>query len=251
MSRAERLHESFLRHAAAGRARSEVGPFSVFVTGAADSAYASVAVPRAGARVGAPEAVALRTAFAVADRPVVVEFVQEVAPELRGDLEAQGFAVSAELPLMVCEAGGLVPPPPVEGVTLQRVDAYSGADALHDFARVQSLGFAGEEPRDGDVAALPEVLEGGLGVLARVGAEPAGAGLFMAPVDGVTEVVGVAVREEFRERGVGSSLTAEVARLAFRAGAELVAIVPGGADAGRLYERLGFTRELTLVRMAG
>jgi ribosomal protein S18 acetylase RimI-like enzyme len=59
------------------------------------------------------------------------------------------------------------------------------------------------------------------------------------------------VREEFRERGVGSSVTAEVARLAFRVGVELVAIVPGSGDAGRLYERLGFMRELTVVRLVG
>jgi hypothetical protein len=121
---------------------------------------------------------------------------------------------SADAPVIAPDE--LVPPPAPEGVTLQRVDAWSGADAHAAVATA----WTGPDPAPEDVAAVAGRLGDGLGVLARLGPAPAGAGRFAPPVEGVAVVLDVAADDE----AVAAALRAELARLAFRAGANLVAL---------------------------
>ena len=251
MTRARRIQEALRRNASAGRREVRSGPFTLYVAGQDASSQASYAIPDAGARADPAVLAALRTAFTEQERVPRVELVAEEAPGLLEDLRAGDFTIDLETPVMVCEPARLQAPPAPEGVTLQRVDAHSGRNALRELVSVQRRAFAGEDATDADVDRMPQTLAGGMAVLARVGIEPAGGGMFLAPAGSVAEVAGVGVLTAFRGRGVATAITAELARLAFRGGAELAMLTPGSGAAGRAYARAGFAPELRMVHLRG
>ena len=99
-------------------------------------------------------------------------------------------------------------------------------------------------PQPSDIERLRKNLEAGGGaVLARVSAtgEPAGAGQFTVPEDGVTEVAGIGVRRAFRRRGVAGALTVRLTEEALRAGVTLPFLMAAGEDEARLYARAGYS----------
>ena len=62
------------------------------------------------------------------------------------------------------------------------------------------------------------------------------------PLDGVTEIVGVATLPAFRRRGIGAALTAALADDAVRLGVGLIFLSAQGDEVAAIYERLGFRR---------
>ena len=62
------------------------------------------------------------------------------------------------------------------------------------------------------------------------------------PLDGVTEIVGVATLPAFRRRGIGAALTAALADDAVRLGVGLIFLSAEGDEVAAIYERLGFGR---------
>ena len=62
------------------------------------------------------------------------------------------------------------------------------------------------------------------------------------PVDGVTEIVGVATLPSARRQGIGAALTAALSADALAAGVRLVFLSAADDDVARMYERLGFRR---------
>ena len=61
-----------------------------------------------------------------------------------------------------------------------------------------------------------------------------------APQDGLSEVAGIGVLAQARNRGIGGVMTAAAARDAAAKGAELVFLSPGSEGARSVYERVGF-----------
>jgi predicted GNAT family acetyltransferase len=74
--------------------------------------------------------------------------------------------------------------------------------------------------------------------------EPIGVGSHQ-PLNGVTEIVGVATLPAYRRRGVGAAVTGALADDAVRRGIRTVFLSAADADVARLYERLGFRRVAT------
>jgi predicted GNAT family acetyltransferase len=78
-------------------------------------------------------------------------------------------------------------------------------------------------------------------VVARIDGEIVAAGGHK-PVDGISEIVGVATLPAFRRRGLGAAITAELARDARARGADTVFLSAGSDAVARMYGRLGFVR---------
>jgi predicted GNAT family acetyltransferase len=62
------------------------------------------------------------------------------------------------------------------------------------------------------------------------------------PVDGVTEIVGVATLPAARRRGIGAAVTSALVTDARSRGVDLVFLSAGSADVARVYARVGFRR---------
>jgi predicted GNAT family acetyltransferase len=83
--------------------------------------------------------------------------------------------------------------------------------------------------------------------LARLDGRPVGAGLYTTPFDGLTEVTGLATSKPFRRRGIATALTALAVQTAFEQGVEAVYLTAADERAGRVYERVGFRRFVTML----
>src|SRR5439155_6150810 len=85
---------------------------------------------------------------------------------------------------------------------------------------------------------------GGLAVLAREAATArgwVGGGVGDPVSDGVSELAGLGVVEQYRRRGIGAAITSWLAQAAFDNGAEEVFLTPAGEAQERIYGRVGFT----------
>jgi GNAT superfamily N-acetyltransferase len=116
----------------------------------------------------------------------------------------------------------------------------------------------------GESAALPRrvvdglrrtVATGGIVVLARDGetGQPAGAGLCVAPHDGVTELSSIGVRESFRRRGIAAAMAGWLTEAAHKRGMSLVFLMAHGPDEARIYARAGFVErgEVLHISLSG
>ena len=151
--------------------------------------------------------------------PEAFEWVHETTPALLDVVRAAGLEV-LEAPLMVLDRSVWRAPEPPSGMTLRVLAADD--DALAAARAVQSVGFgaagtaAGPEGLTERDAATDEDgldftrerLRRGLSVMVVAEAEygPVAAGMHQ-PVDGVSEVVGVATLPAVRRQGLGGAVT--------------------------------------------
>ncbi len=234
--------QSYLRAApAVGRDTARIGPFLATFDRDSKLPYLSYAVPDEGADPEPDDVAALIGAFVQRDRTPRLEYLPELAPAVEPVLLAAGFVVEGRLPMMVCRPGDAVTQPTPEGIEL----LVPGSDAeLTDVVRVQHEAF-GEDPTvtGADLARFRRSLDrGGLAVLARdaTTGEPAGTGVGTPVIGGVTELVGLGVREGYRCRGIAAAVTWELSRLAAAAGVTTAFLTPGGDVAKRVYARVGY-----------
>ncbi|MFI2778252.1 GNAT family N-acetyltransferase [Streptomyces sp. ALB3] len=218
-----------------------VGPFTVRHNPDWALKFANYAIPDRDAEPTARDVTDLVEAFRAHDRLPRLEFLPAWAPAVEPALLAAGFTVEYRAPVMACAAGSLLTPGPVDGL---RIAEPAGADEFTAAAAVQHTGFGGEGgPEDAAVAWLRgATADGGVSALATVGGRPAGAGGCSAPVEGIGELAGLAVAEEFRRRGVGAALSAWLTRTAFERGFDTVWLEPGGPDVERVYAGIGYRR---------
>ena len=132
---------------------------------------------------------------------------------------------------------------PPEGITFALVTTDTD---LLDAVRVQHAAYDEPAPAGpNDVARLAALNgRGGIVVLARDAAtgEPVGSGLCEQPTDGVSELAAIGVTEPYRRRGIGSAMTAFLARAMHARGAELIWLEREPHVQDRMYELAGFTR---------
>jgi GNAT superfamily N-acetyltransferase len=187
---------------------------------------------------------ALREAFVARGLGPRLEFVAECAPGLEEALAAAGFELQGRYPVMTLPAEDLREVPAPEGVVIGRV--LPGGD-VRTLLRTAAEAFGDDGPTDAQVEGYA-----GRGHLARADGEPAGSAFHSAIAEGVTELVGIGVRERFRRRGIAAALTAASATAAVACGAELCFLTPGDDGAERVYARAGFARAgTTVVHMVG
>ena len=188
--------------------------------------------------------------------PESFEWLAETAPELRAVAEQAGLHVAA-VPLLVLTRRVAEPAP--AGIRV-RVLPPEDPDVARATA-VAHLGFAdpgtatgraGTSERDAVAAGLAderlevqrERMRRGLTVtaVAEVGrAGPLSVGSHQ-PVDGVTEIVGVATLPSARRRGLGAAVTARLVADAAERGIATVFLSAGSDDVARMYARVGFER---------
>ncbi|MFF8711926.1 GNAT family N-acetyltransferase [Streptomyces sp. NPDC015184] len=218
-----------------------VGPFTVRYNPDWSIKYANYAIPDQDAEPTPGELDALIAVFREHDRLPRLEFLPGWAPVVEPALLAAGFTVENRAPIMACAPDGLLAPKPVADLVIGEpaTDAEFAAAAL-----VQHHGYGGTgEPEDGTERWLRTAVRGGgVAALATVDGTPAGAGGCSVPVDGLTELAGLAVAENFRRRGIGAALSAHLTATAFDRGCRVVWLEPGDADVERIYAGIGFRR---------
>jgi ribosomal protein S18 acetylase RimI-like enzyme len=246
----ERYYDAVPRSAARVE---EIGPFSLFVGTGQWPYYAR---PRLGGDgpFTAEDVSAVRERQRALDVPETFEWVHETTPALLSVAREAGLEV-LEAPLMVLERSAWRAPEPPPGISLR---VLSADDAALAAARaVQNVGFgaagtaAGPEGlKERDAATDEDGLEFTRerlrrGVSVMVVAEgsygPAATGMHQ-PVDGVTEVVGVATLPTVRRQGLGGAVTGRLVEDALERGVQTVFLSAGSEDVARVYARLGFRR---------
>lgn len=218
-----------------------VGPFTVRHNVNWSLKYANYAIPDQGAEPTPGELDALTAAFRERDRMPRLEYLPSWAPAVEPALLAAGFTAENRAPILACAPGDLLTPKPVDGL----VTAEPATDAEYDAAAlVQHLGYGGTgEPESGQAAWLRDAAAGGgVAALATVDGVPAGVGGCSVPVDGLSELVGLAVAEGFRRRGIGAALSARLTATAFARGCRVVWLEPGDAEVERIYAGIGYRR---------
>lgn len=245
---AVRVGRALRAAALAGKEVAVRGPFLVGLDPTSDRFWGSVAAPADGIDVAAVDEealAALRAVFAARGRALRLEFVPAIAPGLDERLVALGLAMEHRVPLLGCAPQEAVAVPAPAGVTLERLGPGSDPAVVRLALETSASAFTGAgEVTDDDVARITTARRPRVLVLARLDGAPVGAGIALAPEDGVTELAGIGVVRGGRGRGVGTALTAGLAREAFAAGAAYATLSPGDDGAQRIYERCGF-RALT------
>jgi len=188
---------------------------------------------------------ALRTAFAERARTLRIEYLHEYAPLLRVALDALGVPLEGENPLLVCTPETWVSVAGPEGLQCLRLTPDSGEQDIADYIETQSRGF-GDEGRGASterIADLRRRLSLGNGAfLARVGEKPVAVGATTAPLNGFTELVGIATLPKYCRQGIAGALTALLAADAFARGVHTAFLTASDEDASRVYQRSGFRR---------
>jgi ribosomal protein S18 acetylase RimI-like enzyme len=236
-------------------ARAEdLGSLRLFVkTLAAGWPYYARPIP--GAReVTVGEVEAMRARQRELEVPETFEWVVDLIPSLGPSATTTGLHVT-EHPLLVAGAGDVKSLDPDAEVRIATVD--------DDLARISAVAMAGfdlpgTQPGEGshDEADRHEItitdetrdylrdrLRQGVTIpaVATVDGRIVAVGMHQ-PVDGVSEIVGVATLPAFRRRGLGAAVTAALAADAFGRGVELAVLSAGDEEVARVYERVGFRR---------
>lgn len=235
-------------------ARAEdLGPFRLFVRETEGWPYYARPIP--GKVDVTPEAVsAVRARQRELGIPETFEWVCDLVP-MEAAAAATGLSVLRH-PLLVLDR--LEPAHLPEGFQVRW--AREGAELAAAVA-VAEVGFAhpgtARGPQGPDVAGRAQ--EGADPVLVSSMARRAAAGLTVValvvdadgsavatgahqPVDGATEIVGVATLPSVRRRGLGAALTTILAADAADRGCDLVFLSAGSDEVARVYERAGFRR---------
>ncbi len=143
---ARRLQAVLRTVGALGNEVHECGPFTVLVDRDDPLVHFNYALPRepVGGDLTA-ELAALRDVFARVARVPRLEFLEEFAPALAGELERAGFALELRQPLMTCTNERLVRPPRPGGY---RGRAGRRGGAAHDAPRPARADGRGIRGRD-------------------------------------------------------------------------------------------------------
>ena len=239
-------------------ARTErIGPFTLFLNEGRGWRYYARPTPGAGTVTGADveEVRARQRALA---QPEEFEWIVDLAPSVGPACAATGLGVRENRPLMVLPRDRFTPAPAVEGAAVGFVEADE--PALATILAVPAVGFGapgtavgaeGPEALDRHADAMPddvvafqrERIARGRTVVAAVWVEghPVAYAAHQ-PVDGASEIVGVATLPAYRRRGLGALVTSTLAADAFARGVRTVLLSAGDETVARVYERVGFTR---------
>jgi GNAT superfamily N-acetyltransferase len=245
MSEVDRL-QAYLRASAENSyAAVPVPPFTLFFHPTDALTFFNYAIPDrpVGGDLDAPLE-RLRQEFLTRNRVPRFEFIEQYAPDLPAALRAAGFVEESRTHLMLATPESYRPAPPLEGLEVRVLGPDAPLDDIRAAMTVARRGFEGEQMAPTAVQEAERLrgrLDAGMRyILALLKGEPAGTGVYSAPMDSLTEVAGIATREPFRRRGIAAAVTAAALEDAFRNGVTLAMLSAADERAGRVYERVGF-----------
>ncbi len=216
------------------------GVFDVFVNPVSDHPYSNYAIPRPDAE---PDEEAVQELIAIMEgtgRVPRLEYLPAEAPAVEEALLDAGFEIELRTPVMCCGPDELAKPELPDKVTIDELGPDATREELEGLLRVQSEAF-GQPYNPSDIARLQPLLGRRVAVIAYAEGDVAGGGMCQVPIAGVTEVVGIAVREDARRRGIATAITAELTRRAFALNVEVAFMTPGDSGAQKVYERAGYS----------
>jgi GNAT superfamily N-acetyltransferase len=186
----------------------------------------------------------VRAVFTARGRLLRFEFIQEAVPDLAAAFAVAGLTEEGRNPLLVCTPDSLRPAAEVPGLAIRRLTPESPAADLAAFISVQGRSFGEDDRVDPTDAQVDDLRrrsgQGSHYFLGLLNDSPVAAGAHTAPLDGFTELAGIATLAAYRRRGVAGALTAAVAQAAFQAGVQVAFLSAADERAGRVYERVGF-----------
>lgn len=216
--------------------------FHVTFDAASTEAGWNYATPVDDAKPGAADIAALIDLFERRQRTPRLEYVHDMAPAVLPRLLEAGFFREEPLALMTCTRDSLAADGDLDGVEWLLAEREH---ELHDAAQVQNAAYGVPSTCAADVERLAGVVEqGGVVALARCrdGGGALGAGLYSPPLEGVTEIAAIGVREDARGRGIGGAVTALLADHAFVQGVDFPFLMTAAGNQHRVYARAGFHR---------
>jgi ribosomal protein S18 acetylase RimI-like enzyme len=231
----------------------EVGPFTLFVN--EGIGWRFYARPRPGeTEFEADDVKRVLDRQRAMAQPRQFEWIEDVCPSLGPAAVSCGLAVASR-PLMLLEPADIEPLPPPAGSEIRFAEPD---DDLATIIAVAMIGF-GSPGTDLGTTGVEEVAEAAASVegttleftrgrvaagssrlaVAMVDGRPVATGSHQ-PVDGVTEITGVACLPAYRRRGLGAAITAALATDATARGTRTICLSAGDAVIARVYERVGF-----------
>ena len=222
----------------------KTGPFSILFAPGDRNPYANYAIPDDGAQPTATEIATLEETFRARKRRPRLEYVPSASPAVEAALTAAGFAVELRPPLMTRRGDAPAQNPIPDGFDLLFADDEA---RLADAVRVVAEAFDGDEADFQWLKRAPERGDRVVVAYQRETGEPAGAGAFLAAIDGVTEVVGIGTRPAFRRRGLARAVTAVLSEAAFAAGCHLTWLSAAGEAQSEIYARAGYERRSPML----
>ncbi len=183
---------------------------------------------------------------------VSFEWVHELVPSFVTTLETAGYAVTLH-PLLALELPAPLPATPHAALLTAGDRRFRDALAVAEIAFAAAgtaVGDQGVEARDATVVPDDQldhirgrVADGSAAMVAAVdpvdGVVASGSHV---PVDGVTEIMGVATLPTYRRRGLAIDVVARLLADATGRGCGLALLSAADDDVARVYERLGFAR---------
>ncbi|MCU1681566.1 MAG: hypothetical protein JWQ81_2305 [Amycolatopsis sp.] len=234
--------QSYIRDTAAdGRELERIGPFLATFSRNSTNPFLNYAIPDTGARPSRSDVDGLIAAYRQRALLPRLEFLTESAPDVEAVLVNAGFDLERRVPLMVCPPGSVVAQPRLDGIELLVPKSDAEFEGMSN-AQNEAFGEPGGITAAGIEHAREQLELGGLATLARDGetGEPAGGGVGTPLRYGITELAGIGVREQYRQRGIGAAITEFLAHEAYARGGRTVFLTPGGIPEERLYARVGF-----------
>jgi ribosomal protein S18 acetylase RimI-like enzyme len=238
MNLESRIQDALRHQAPRGRHTEQIGPFLATFTRDSANPYLNYAIPDEGGIASAADVQALVGAYHARERTPRLEYIPSVAPPVEAALLEAGFSIEGRLPLMTCAAPQFEAPAGIGLVSPSTEDDFRGVAEV----QWEAYGEAGPVPQS-VVGGLRRTADtGGVVLLARSteSGEAAGAGLCVAPHDGVTELTSIGVRESYRRRGIAAAMAGWLAQAALDKGMTLVFLMAHGSDEARIYRRAGF-----------
>ncbi|HWS33327.1 MAG TPA: GNAT family N-acetyltransferase [Actinoplanes sp.] len=219
----------------------EIGPFVAGLDPETESPFINYASPVPGATITAADVTALVTAFTDAGRKPRLEYVTTCSPGLEALLLGAGFTVEARNQYLICSPATLTAPPRPTGFDLLEPQTDPDRAAVVT-AQNEAFGDFSDDPSEAAVARVRRNQErGGVVLGARTtDGRWVGGGQADPPNHGLSEVAGIAVREQFRRRGLGAAITACITRRLFERDVEVTWLEASGDDSWRVYERIGY-----------
>jgi ribosomal protein S18 acetylase RimI-like enzyme len=214
------------------------GAFVLYVHPTDSHPFLNYAVPVPGASEGdGAELIRVARASRLVPR---LEYLESCFPWVEESLSTSGFVREARLRLMTCSPDALRSR--AADIELLRVEASS--PLVGPMLTVTRAAF-GEGPPDGDAVARWE----GQAIVALADGKVLGSASWTTVIDGMSEIVAVAVAEQARRRGIGTALTVAATRAAFADGASMALLTPGDDATARVYECAGFSDTTTMLHL--